>query len=83
MNRSTAPLRAAEDALDLDTTDLDADAAFQAALAIVEASAIAAQKLTLALQRREAARLPRTGPSSEEETTMDSAGASAASWSQA
>jgi len=35
MNRSTAPLRAAEDALTLDTTHLDADAAFKAALDLV------------------------------------------------
>lgn len=36
MTRATAPLRAADDAVTLDTTDLDADAAFQAALAVVE-----------------------------------------------
>lgn len=36
MNRSTAPLKPAADAVTLDTTNLDADAAFQAALAIVE-----------------------------------------------
>jgi cytidylate kinase len=36
MNRSTAPLKAAADAVTLDTTQLDADAAFQAALKIVE-----------------------------------------------
>ena len=36
MNRSTAPLKAAADAVTLDTTRLDADAAFQAALKIVE-----------------------------------------------
>ncbi|MBJ6126356.1 (d)CMP kinase [Microvirga splendida] len=36
MNRSTAPLKAATDAVTLDTTHLDADAAFQAALKIVE-----------------------------------------------
>ena len=35
MNRSTAPLKAAADAVTLDTTHLDADAAFQAALRIV------------------------------------------------
>ncbi len=35
MNRSTAPLKAAADAVTLDTTHLDADAAFQAALTIV------------------------------------------------
>ena len=35
MNRSNAPLKAAEDAITLDTTELDAEAAFQAALAIV------------------------------------------------
>ena len=35
MNRSTAPLKAATDAVTLDTTHLDADAAFQAALTIV------------------------------------------------
>ena len=34
-SRSTAPLKAAEDAVTLDTTDLDIDAAFEAALAIV------------------------------------------------
>ena len=32
MNRSTAPLKAAADAITLDTTHLDADGAFQAAL---------------------------------------------------
>ena len=36
MNRSTAPLKAADDAVTLDTTHLDPDAAFQAALKIVE-----------------------------------------------
>jgi cytidylate kinase len=36
MNRSTAPLKPAADALTLDTTHLDADAAFQAALRLVE-----------------------------------------------
>jgi CMP/dCMP kinase len=36
MNRSTAPLKAAEDAVTLDTTHLDADAAFRAALILVE-----------------------------------------------
>jgi CMP/dCMP kinase len=36
MNRSTAPLKAAEDAVTLDTTHLDADAAFQAALILVQ-----------------------------------------------
>jgi cytidylate kinase len=36
MNRSTAPLKAADDSLTLDTTHLDADAAFQAALALVQ-----------------------------------------------
>ena len=36
MNRSTAPLKAAADAVTLDTTHLDPDAAFQAALVIVE-----------------------------------------------
>jgi cytidylate kinase len=35
--RSTAPLRAAADALTLDTTHLDASAAFQAALRLIEA----------------------------------------------
>ncbi|MET0744826.1 MAG: (d)CMP kinase [Microvirga sp.] len=35
--RSTAPLRAAADASTLDTTHLDADAAFQAALQLIEA----------------------------------------------
>jgi cytidylate kinase len=35
MSRSTAPLKPAEDALTLDTTHLDAEAAFQAALALV------------------------------------------------
>jgi cytidylate kinase len=35
--RSTAPLKAAADALTLDTTHLDAEAAFQAALRLVEA----------------------------------------------
>ncbi len=39
MNRSVAPLKAAEDAVTLDTTNLDAEAAFRAALAIVEARA--------------------------------------------
>lgn len=37
MNRSTAPLKAAADAVTLDTTHLDADAAFEAALAIIKA----------------------------------------------
>ncbi|MBF9233748.1 (d)CMP kinase [Microvirga alba] len=36
MSRSTAPLKAAEDAMTLDTTHLDADAAFRAALELVE-----------------------------------------------
>ena len=36
-SRSTAPLKAADDAVVLDTTELDADRAFAAALAIVEA----------------------------------------------
>ncbi len=36
MNRSTAPLKAAADAVTLDTTHLDPEAAFQAALRIVE-----------------------------------------------
>ena len=35
LNRSTAPLKAAQDALVLDTTTLDADAAFRAALELV------------------------------------------------
>ncbi len=35
-SRSTAPLRAADDAVVLDTTALDPDAAFRAALALVE-----------------------------------------------
>lgn len=35
-SRSTAPLKAADDALVLDTTTLDADAAFRAALELVE-----------------------------------------------
>jgi cytidylate kinase len=39
MSRSTAPLKAAPDAVVLDTTELDADGAFAAALAIVEAAA--------------------------------------------
>ena len=34
--RAAAPLRAAPDALLLDTTDMDADAAFAAALAFIE-----------------------------------------------
>lgn len=38
MSRSTAPLKAATDALTLDTTDLDADATFDAALKMVESS---------------------------------------------
>jgi cytidylate kinase len=36
MTRSTAPLKAAADAVTLDTTHLDADGAFRAALALVE-----------------------------------------------
>ena len=36
-SRSLAPLRAAEDAVELDTTDLDIDAAFARALGIVRA----------------------------------------------
>ena len=37
LNRATSPLKAAGDAVVLDTTHLDADAAFRAALDIVEA----------------------------------------------
>lgn len=37
MNRAQAPLKPADDAVTLDTTDLDADAAFEAACKIVEA----------------------------------------------
>ena len=37
-SRAAAPLRAAEDAVELDTTELDPEAAFQAALAVVEAA---------------------------------------------
>lgn len=37
MRRAVAPLKPAEDAVELDTTELDADAAFEAAVAIVEA----------------------------------------------
>lgn len=37
MNRATAPLKPADDALTLDTTHLDAEAAFQAALDLVSA----------------------------------------------
>ncbi|HEX2136926.1 MAG TPA: (d)CMP kinase [Microvirga sp.] len=37
LNRSTSPLKAADDALVLDTTHLDADATFRAALDLVEA----------------------------------------------
>jgi CMP/dCMP kinase len=37
MTRAAAPLKPAGDAVTLDTTTLDADAAFRAALAIVEA----------------------------------------------
>ena len=36
MNRAAAPLKPADDAVHLDTTDLDADAAFAAAVEIVE-----------------------------------------------
>ncbi|QFU17545.1 (d)CMP kinase [Microvirga thermotolerans] len=36
MTRPTAPLKAAADAITLDTTNLDADAAFRAALAIID-----------------------------------------------
>ncbi len=36
LNRSTSPLRAADDAIVLDTTHLDADATFRAALELVE-----------------------------------------------
>jgi cytidylate kinase len=36
MNRSTAPLKPADDALTLDTTHLDAEGAFQAALCLVQ-----------------------------------------------
>lgn len=39
MNRAVAPLKPAGDAVELDTTTLDADAAFEAAVAIVEAQA--------------------------------------------
>lgn len=38
-NRATAPLRKAADAIELDTTDLDVEAAFGKALAIVQARA--------------------------------------------
>ncbi|MBN34757.1 MAG: (d)CMP kinase [Rhodospirillaceae bacterium] len=38
MERETAPLRQADDAVTLDTSDLDADMAFQAALEIIEQS---------------------------------------------
>jgi cytidylate kinase len=37
LNRSLSPLKAADDAIVLDTTDLDADATFRAALEMVEA----------------------------------------------
>ncbi|MET0527790.1 MAG: (d)CMP kinase [Microvirga sp.] len=40
MNRSTAPLKRAADAITLDTTHLDADEAFQAALDLVQARGI-------------------------------------------
>jgi CMP/dCMP kinase len=43
-NRATAPLMAATDAIVLDTTTLDAEAAFQAALAIVMGCAASAGK---------------------------------------
>jgi cytidylate kinase len=43
-SRSTAPLKAAEDAIVLDTTKLDVEAAFRAALAIVEKRGAAALK---------------------------------------
>jgi cytidylate kinase len=36
MNRAAAPLKPADDAVELDTTTLDADAAFEAAIAIIE-----------------------------------------------
>ncbi|MFC7053372.1 (d)CMP kinase [Hansschlegelia quercus] len=36
MNRATAPLKAADDAVTLDTTTLDADAVFAAAIAIID-----------------------------------------------
>ena len=36
MNRATAPLKPAEDAIRIDTTTLDADAAFDAAVSIIE-----------------------------------------------
>ncbi|MGB1548641.1 MAG: (d)CMP kinase, partial [Alphaproteobacteria bacterium] len=34
-NRAVSPLRPAEDAVTLDTTELDADAAFEAAMTII------------------------------------------------
>jgi CMP/dCMP kinase len=37
-NRATAPLRQAEDAYLLDTTNLDIDAAFKAAIALIDAA---------------------------------------------
>ena len=40
MNRATAPLKPAADAITLDTTHLDADAAFQAALDCVKAKVV-------------------------------------------
>jgi cytidylate kinase len=40
MNRATAPLKPAADAITLDTTHLDADAAFQAALDLVKAKVV-------------------------------------------
>ena len=40
MNRATAPLKPAADAITLDTTHLDADAAFQAALDFVKAKVV-------------------------------------------
>ena len=40
MNRATAPLKPAADAITLDTTHLDADAAFQAALDFVKAKIV-------------------------------------------
>lgn len=55
--RVTAPLKVADDAVVLDTTKLDVEAAFNAALAIVEASAKACSEKVAGLFRSEHAQI--------------------------
>jgi cytidylate kinase len=51
-NRAAAPLKAADDAMLLDTTKLDIEAVFQAARAIVKKSSILPSQRRLAVRRR-------------------------------